>query len=169
MTDPKGDIADPAVDIRESNITFDRAGNQLTFTHRMDDIPSSPLPGEVLVYIFDFDWDGLKYRVQANFLPTGEQFFFARDNRTQSQWPDTSSTAMGTTGRIDREADTVTIHVGIDDFNDYERSVAADEGMQPAAELNIGSQLTNTRLRAYPYAAGTAPYDTATGCDYAIG
>ena len=176
ITDAKGDIDNPAVDIRESNITYDRFKNRLTFVHRMEDIPSTPPPGEALVYRLNFDWDGLTYYVTAIEQPGGEfSFGVARESRKQAKtgWV----TVTDATGHIDRQTDTATIYVDVAEFNRGERRVAADEGMKPAAALEVGSRLTNIVLTAHPdytglYAAQSGPHDTAVtrpGCDYTIG
>lgn len=172
ISDPKGDIDDPSVDIIRSTITYDDQRHQLVFEHQVDDIPSIHPPGQTLVYDLDFVWDGSTYHVQATVDPAGQDMYFVeRDHRTRS-WPESEShddVIEETEGSIDRRSDTVTVFVRLDEFNEGERNVARDEGMEPADELTVGSELTSVVLRAYPYAAGSAPYDTATGCDYKVG
>lgn len=75
---------------------------------------------------------------------------------------------MDASGRFDVDADTVTVEIDLDRFNDGEREASAREGLPPAAELRRGSRLRNVELFAYPRSAGAGPYDHDTGCNFIV-
>lgn len=175
IIDRKGDVDNAAIDILRSSISYSASTNDLVIHHIIDDIPDTPpFPNEALAYEYYFTVDGTWYMVMA-YIRAGQSdwsFSVQRRDRTRAeQWPDVPrQIVMSPTGRVDTEKDTVTISIDIDEFNQGERVVAAQEGFPPAAVLRRGSTLTNISLTAYPRSAGVGPYDDAIAdCWYIVG
>lgn len=171
LLDAKGDIDDPALDILAASIAYDAATRTLKVRQVFADLPESHLPREALAYFFSFDVDGMTYHALSYIgAASYMQWYFAvqRDDRTTNQWPEGRRTILYATGAADHVADTVTLEFNIDDFNRGERTVAAEEGLAPAAELRSGSTLRNISMTAYARSAGPGTQDQASGCNFIL-
>ena len=179
ITDPKGDTRttdnpdtdNPAIDILEASMTYDASRNRLVVREVFDDIPDNP-PGrnQALYYTFWFTLDGTRYKVEAYIgAPTGYQWEFYV-HRARRDGSTLNLPVMLPTGRVDTQADTVTIEIDVDEFNRGERRVSDEEGLRPAAELRRGSTLKKIYMEAYPVEAGIviASDDAHAGCDYVV-
>ena len=179
ITDPKGDVDEEALDILEASMTYEASRNTLVVREVFDDIPDSSVEYEELFYEFWFNLDGIGYGVLASNsrifdsqAATGEWIFrVARDDRTRDGGP--HRIVMEPTGRVDTQADTVTIEIDVDEFNRGERAASNEEGLPPAAELRRGSTLTNVYLQTlHLYTTCSSdtctPSDRANGCSYVV-
>ena len=182
ITDRKGDVQgassnNPAIDILEASMTYDASRNTLVVREVFDDIPTNP-PGsnEALAYSFYFTHDGVEYRTLAYFGAASsdqvvpDEWYFAvdRGDRTTAGEKAARWTVMQATGRVDTQADTVTIQIDVDEFNRGERRVSDQEGLPPAAELRRGSTLTNVHLFSHNASFTPTQRDEAHGCQYVV-
>ncbi len=178
IEDPRGDTRNwgrssaDTVDILSSTITFEAETNSLTFKHVLKDIPAEHPTGDALVYELHFTWDNLRYTAEVWIDNAGrEGYGVHRARRGARGVGDTEYVNLSSrTGQIDRNGNTVTLPLRLDEFNQAEREASAAEGHQPPAELRVGSQLHNIDLWAYMGGPTTGAEDRAVArCPYVIG
>ncbi len=146
-------VADPArdveradfstVDIVNTEFSFDPKTETVRFEHRMRDIDRAENAGGRTFFVAMFDWDGLRYSVDATTNEAGaDEFHVERQQRTGAQAPATDYVFVTVAdGAIDAAKNTVSISFTLGAFNSGERALSASERKPAPKQLRPGSEL----------------------------
>jgi hypothetical protein len=171
------DTSDSSIDILRSSISYRSSTNTLTFTHALRDIKPDTRAGEGPFYDLRFTLDDVEYSAGAHTTAAGEDEFSVMEPAHRAPLGTSSAAvdpnARPATGLIDRQRNTVVVHVQLDEFNEAEKAAAPLENRPVRKELKVGSTLTQIQLITYPRGSSWSMTSHEvdyglTECDYVI-